>query len=152
MLQYSQCLFTLEFKLSLVLTPALSVGCWLHRLSGHCLIHKPVQVFVWSCWRRRSFLEPPWRAGWFRSFSTRSSPPSLPPSHSSALCSPSWWVSANCDCYLYSVVIYWGEVFLSFNNRYLPIQIIDPSLIFHELLDPKTEAPDLKLEDSKETQ
>lgn len=80
-------------------------------------ISVPVQVFVWSCCRRRSFLEPPWRAGWFRSFSTRSSPPSLPPSHSSALCSPSWWVPSNRHwagisfCYFYT----------SFNKRDLLI-------------------------------
>lgn len=77
-------------------------------------ISVPVQVFVWSCCRRRSFLEPPWRAGWFRSFSTRSSPPSLPPSHSSALCSPSWWVSEYRQFWFkavkFMILYYWSRL------------------------------------------
>lgn len=56
-----------------------------------------MQVSVWSCWTGPTCREPPWLGGWFRSLTTRSSPPSLPPSHSSAPFSPSWWVAANCN-------------------------------------------------------
>lgn len=78
-----------------LLRPAVSLSSS-HRWRDASL--SPVQVQSWSCWRRRSFLELQWRAAWCRSFSTRSCPPCLPPSHLCARCCPSWCVSRPHSC------------------------------------------------------